>query len=145
MDIYRYLHNDYREISEVLEQLLAMRSDEHRQELFRTLRHTLLVHLAAAEKTFYAALADYPGTAELIHQAQARDNAMKEYIGKLLVLPMDSPPWLHEFGELRHTVSQHIKAVESRLFTQAKKHLSHAQAIQLSKDMDATKRAQQAQ
>jgi hypothetical protein len=142
MDIYNYLKRDHRRVSEMMAQMLVLRSPENRLDLFREIKHEILIHAETEQATFYAALANRKSTEERIAEAREEHEEIKSYLGRLSAFPVESRPWLEMFGEFRHAVMHHIQEEEEIIFEKAKRILSHPQAVQLARDMVALKQLQ---
>lgn len=143
MDIYGYLKRDHRRVGDLMGQMLVLRSPENRHDLFREIKHELLLHAETEDATFYAALANRKATQERIEEARSEHDEIKEYLARLSTVPIESRQWLELFGEFRHAVMHHVREEEEIIFEKAEKILSHAQAVQLARDMVALKQLQQ--
>ena len=135
MNIYNYLKKDHLIVLELFDKILSTKSLDKRKAFFQEVGNELLLHAETENKTFYAALEEYKETAELIDHAIQEHEEVKDYITKLSAISVESEKWLEQFGELKHSVTHHVKEEESDIFKRAKNILSTAQANQLAVDM----------
>jgi len=139
MDIYSYLKKDHRKVSDLMEQVLAARSPERREELFEEINEELTLHAETEQATFYAALEQEEETEEKIEEAEDDHDEIKQFLAKLSSMSAESPKWMELFGEFKHAVEHHVKDEENRIFEKARRVLSDDEAEQLAEDMDQMK------
>lgn len=139
MNIYNYLKKDHRAVAELFDKILSTKSLEKRKSMFQEVADELLIHAETENATFYATLKEHEETAEIIEHAEKEHAEVKQYIGKLSGLSIESEKWLEQFGEFKHSVTHHVEEEEGDIFEKAKKVLTPEQARQLAIDMDALK------
>lgn len=139
VNIYTYLKKDHHTVVELFDKILSSKSLEKRLSLFQEVANELLIHSETENATFYAALKKHKETAEIIEHAKKEHKEVKDYIEKLSSIPIESEKWLEQFGELKHSVTHHVKEEEGNIFKKAKTVLSSEQADQLAREMDALK------
>lgn len=138
-DIYSYLKKDHRHVSNLMEKLLSARSISRRKTLFSQICEELTLHAETEEATFYRALEGKSKTQDKMKHAHEEHDEIREYIEKLSVITMESEKWIETFGEFKHSVEHHVKEEEEDIFQKARMVLSHPEAVQLAKEMDALK------
>lgn len=138
-DIYSYLKKDHRQVSDLMDKLLAARSVSRRKTLFNQICTELSLHAETEEATFYRALERKSTVKEKMKHAHEEHDEIREYIDKLSVITMESEKWIETFGEFKHAVEHHVKEEEEDIFKKARAVLSHPEAVQLAKDMDTLK------
>jgi hypothetical protein len=139
MDIYNYLKKDHRKVSDLMEQVLAVRSAERREDLIDQIKEELTLHAETEQATFYAALEKEEETEEKIEDAEDDHEEIKQFLAKLSSMSAESPKWMELFGELKHAVEHHVKDEETRIFEKARMILSDNEAEQLAEEMDQMK------
>jgi hypothetical protein len=143
MDIYKYLKKDHDKVADLMEQVIATKDLAERQSLFETIKLELSLHADTEEKTFYKAIEDATrskAVEEKVEHANEEHDEIREYLGKLTETPLTDELWIETFGEFKHSVAHHVEEEEGDIFEKAKKYLSHEEAVQLAKDMDALKK-----
>jgi hemerythrin-like domain-containing protein len=143
MDIYKYLKKDHDKVADLMEQVIATKDLGERQALFETIKLELSLHADTEEKTFYKAIDDATrskAVEEKVEHANEEHDEIREYLGKLTEAPLTEELWIETFGEFKHSVAHHVEEEEGDIFEKAKKYLSHEEAVQLAKDMDALKK-----
>jgi hemerythrin-like domain-containing protein len=143
MDIYKYLKKDHDKVADLMEQVIATKDLGERQALFETIKLELSLHADTEEKTFYKAIDDATrskAVEEKVEHANEEHDEIREYLGKLAETPLTEELWIETFGEFKHSVAHHVEEEEGDIFEKAKKYLSHEEAVQLAKDMDALKK-----
>jgi hypothetical protein len=139
MDIYNYLKKDHRKVSDLMEQVLAARSLERREELLEEITEELTLHAETEQATFYAALENEEEIEEKIEDAEDDHEEIKQFLAKLSSMSAESPKWMELFGELKHAVEHHVKDEETRIFDKARQVLNDDEVEQLAEDMDQMK------
>lgn len=138
-DIYSYIKKDHRHVSNLMEKLLAARSVSRRKTLFDQICIELSLHAETEEATFYRTLEKKQAALEKMKHAHDDHDEMREYMDKLSVITMESEKWIETFNQFKHSVEHHVKEEEEEIFKKARAVLSHPEAVQLAKDMDALK------
>lgn len=139
MNIYNYLKKDHLKVSELFESILSTKSIAKREKLFEEVKNELLLHSKAEDSTFYAALKEHEETQDIIQHAEEEHQEVEDYLKKLSRLSIESEKWMEQFGELKHSVTHHVKEEEEEIFEKAKKVLNKDQEKQLALDMDEIK------
>jgi len=139
MDIYNYLKKDHKLVSTLMDTLLETKNIEERHELFEQIKHELLLHAKTEQDTFYKALESKKPTGENIEEAEDEHKEIEKYLKKLSKLEFNSPEWLEQFGEFKHSVTHHVHEEEDIIFDKAKKVLSDKNANELALEMEKLK------
>jgi hemerythrin superfamily protein len=139
MNIYNYLKKDHRKVSDLMEQVLAVKNPRQREEIFDEIKYELTLHSETEQATFYAALENEPEAEERIEDAEEEHKEIKSYMSKLSKMSADNEKWMEMFGEFKHAVTHHVEEEEGRVFEKAKKILSDEEAKQLAEDMEKMK------
>jgi hemerythrin superfamily protein len=142
MDIYTYLQNDHRKVSNLLDQIASTADKQERTRLFNEMKELLLLHADTENATFYDALRKFDITKERIENSKEEHDEIKEYLEQLGMQFSDEEKWLEQIGELKQAVTHHVKEEEGEIFEKAKKVLSKEQANQLATAMDSLKQRQ---
>ena len=143
MDIYKYLKKDHDKVADLMEQVISTKDLAERQSLFETIKLELSLHADTEEQTFYKAIDDATrskAVEEKVEHANEEHDEIREYLAKLTSTPLTDELWIETFGEFKHSVAHHVEEEEGEIFEKAKKYLSHEDAVQLAKDMDALKK-----
>jgi len=143
MDIYKYLKKDHDKVADLMEQVISTKDLTERQSIFETIKRELSLHADTEEQTFYKAIDDATrskAVEEKVEHANEEHDEIREYLAKLTSTPLTDELWIETFGEFKHSVTHHVEEEEGEIFEKAKKYLSHEDAVQLAKDMDALKK-----
>lgn len=140
MDIYKYLKNDHKKVSQLMEDLLNSNKEEERMILFDKIKYELLLHAKTEQDSFYKELEHKKTAEEKVEDAEEEHKEIEKYLNKLSKLDFNSEKWIEQFGEFKHNVSHHVKEEESKLFEKAKEVLSNEKAKELAELMDELKK-----
>lgn len=127
-------------MSDLFDKIISTKSMSKRKELFEEVKKELFVHSETENATFYDALKEFEETKEIIEHAEEEHQEVEEYLKRLSRLSIESEKWMEQFGELKHSVTHHIKEEEEDIFEKAKKVLNKEQEKQLALDMDEMKK-----
>jgi hemerythrin superfamily protein len=139
MDIYNYLKRDHKIVATLMDELLETKKVDERHKLFEQIKHELLLHAKTEQDTFYKALEDRKPIGENIDEAEEEHKEIEKYLKKLSKLEFNSPEWIEQFGEFKHSVTHHVHEEEDIIFEKAKKILSNKKAEELAVEMDKLK------
>ena len=139
MNIYMYLKKDHKKVNQLMEELLQAESVEEKKGLFEEIKYELLLHAKTEQDSFYKELEDRKPTAERIEEAKEEHKEIEKYLKKLSSLEIDTPEWIEQFGEFKHSVTHHVHEEEDLIFQKAKKILSDKRAEELAEEMEALK------
>ncbi len=143
MDIYGYIKKDHQKVASLMDQVVASSDPDERARLFTTIRSELILHLDSEQVTFYKAIEDATrakAVEEQMEHAEKEHDEVRRYLDKLAGLDVHEEAWIETFGEFKHAVAHHVEEEEGDVWEKAKKYLSHDEAVQLAKDMDAAKK-----
>jgi hypothetical protein len=112
VDIYSLLEGDHREVADLFARAEQTTEPRELEAVFRDIKRTLELHREAEERTFYAALSNFPELAERIEEA------MEEHV--------DVEELLEELSNLA--------AEEGELFSKARKLLDDEQSARIAEE-----------
>lgn len=90
MNIYNYLKKDHKKVKQLMEDLLASKSEKERAALFEEIKYELLLHAKTEEDTFYKALEDKEPTQERIEEGEEEHKEIEDYLKKLSKIKFNS-------------------------------------------------------
>jgi len=137
MDIYALLSGDHRRVLALFSRLEAEESpaETERDRLFHELQAELSIHREAEERIFYAALAGFPGTGDLIDESIEEHLDLAELIEDLRDFDGDETEFLNLLAELREEFQHHIEFEEEEVFNTARRLLTDEDAGKLAEEM----------
>ena len=122
---------DHERILALFVRLLEAPTSAARRSLVRTLACELERHAATEAATLYAALRALPGAGDLMADADAEHDEIKEALNDLVATAPEDPTWGEMLAALRTCVEQHIDTEEGEVFAVAAELLSGEQLLQL--------------
>jgi len=122
---------DHEHILALFVRLLEADTPALRRQLTSTLARELQCHAATEAATLYAALRELPGAGDLMADAAAEHDEVREALDDLVATAPDDPTWGEMLAALRTRVEQHIETEEGEIFSVAEELLSAARLLEL--------------
>jgi len=142
-DVIEFLLAQHRQISSLLEKVLATTGDE-RQRYFQDVRGLLARHETAEEMIVRPLTRKAPQGDEVAEGRTAEEDHAKEVLGRLEKMPVDTPEFTAAFTQFRQRVLAHADAEETLefpLLRQTNDHdalLQARSAVERAEQMDPT-------
>lgn len=129
MDIYTILKNDHAEVKVLLDELIALNSDDdYRMVLIEQIEKTLIPHVRAEESILYNSIrALRSDTSNIMHSYKEHAEA-ETYLRALQVKDKADLDWKSTAKKLRTCLDEHIQEEEGNIFTEAKSLFSDDEA-----------------
>ncbi len=108
-------------------------ASDGRAELFARLRHELLSHAAAEERSFYSVLMDIKDTRSQASHSVEEHEEMRDGLERLSKMEHDNPNWIRVFASLRERIEHHMAEEENEIFAAARQALTQEQAEHAAK------------
>lgn len=144
MDIYAYLKKDHKKVSVLFKKIIATKSSKIREQLFLEVKKELELHADPENDTFYKAISKQNQGENDAKHGEKEHKEIKKALAKLSKIShKDTIKWLVQFGELKHIVEHHVEDEEGKMFSDAKKILSHEESVNLATKMDELKKKKQ--
>ncbi|MFD1062167.1 hemerythrin domain-containing protein [Winogradskyella litorisediminis] len=133
MKIFEAIRKDH-DIQRHLLNVLVDTSGDHvrRRDVFKKLKHELLIHEDGEERHFYKPLISNDMMQEHARHGIAEHHEIDELVEKLEETDMDSSAWLKYAKDLKHKVEHHLEDEEHTFFQLAGKVLSEDQKNSLA-------------
>jgi hypothetical protein len=122
---------DHEHILGLFVRLLEANAPTARRQLVATLAHELERHATTEAATLYAALRELPGAGDLLADAAAEHEEIREALDDLLATAPDDQTWGEVLATLRTCVEQHIDTEEGEIFAVAEELLDTERLLQL--------------
>lgn len=129
--IYAVLAKEHGEMASLLGEAEENDDPEQRHRLLRTIRHELLAHARAEERTLYRALADFDDTRSMVAHSHSEHEEIERLLRNVTLFELGSPAATQAIAELRASVSHHVAEEESDLFARAQDLLYGAESRRL--------------
>lgn len=129
--IYAALAKEHAEIASLLREAQEDTDPEHRHRLLRTVRHVLLSHARAEERTLYRALADFDDTRSIVAHGHAEHDELERLLRNVTLFELGSEAATQAIADLRAAVGRHVEEEESDLFARAQDLLYVAESRRL--------------
>lgn len=113
LDLIRADHASVRRLLDLLDEA-AFGPSERRVLVAERLREVVAEHVAAEERTVYAALAD--GAAHGASGALQEHAMIRTLLADLMSMPPEGPQWLSRVVELRRLLERHMRREETTVF-----------------------------
>lgn len=134
MDIYALLEADHRKVQELFAQAEEVGDPRELEKLFRDIKAELEVHKEAEERTFYAALSNFPEFVDRIEEAMEEHVEIEELLEELSSLAAEDDDFRSQLSELREEAEHHVREEEGEIFAQARKLLNDEQASRIAEE-----------
>ncbi len=120
------LKRDHQTINSLFRDFEKLKDDDTkgRQELFARIKTELDVHARIEEELFYPELARVDEASDLVREALAEHDLVKDLASEISKLKADDPDYTAKVTVLRENVEHHVEEEEGEIFPLAKKHLS---------------------
>jgi hypothetical protein len=122
---------DHERILALFVQLLEATAPAARRQLTAALGRALQCHADSEAATLYAALRELPGAGDLMADAVAEHDEIREALDDLRATAPDDPTWGEMLAALRTRVEQHIETEEGEMFAVAEELLGSARLLEL--------------
>lgn len=119
-DIFKLLHDDHEEVSQLLERLVAADETKERERLLTRIREELLIHSEAEAKTFYRALRDDEKARDNILEAVQEHHLVKQLLNEMARMKADSEQFHAKAEVLQEMVQHHVQEEEGEIFDDAR-------------------------
>ncbi|HKJ06794.1 MAG TPA: hemerythrin domain-containing protein [Flavobacteriaceae bacterium] len=135
MKIFEALRNDHDIQRDLLKKLVDTSGDtKKREEIYKQVKHELIIHEDGEERFFYKPLIDIDMTQEHARHGIAEHHEIDELLEKLDETDMDSSAWLKYAKNLKEKVEHHLEDEEHTFFQLAGKVLSETKKDSLGSD-----------
>lgn len=134
MDIYSLLEADHRKVQELFAKAEEAGDPRELETLFRDIKAELEIHKEAEERTFYAALSNFPEFADRIEEAMEEHVEIEELLEELSSLAAEDDDFRSQLSELREEAEHHVREEEGEIFAQARKLLDDEQASRIAEE-----------
>jgi uncharacterized coiled-coil DUF342 family protein len=134
VDIYALLEADHRKVQELFAQAEEVGDPRELEKLFRDIKAELEVHKEAEERTFYAALSNFPEFVDRIEEAMEEHVEIEELLEELSSLAAEDDDFRSQLSELREEAEHHVREEEGEIFAQARKLLNDEQASRIAEE-----------
>ena len=125
MNIFEALRKDHEIQRDLLSTLVETSGDtKRRDEIFKAVKHELVIHEDAEERFFYIPLIEDDLTQELARHGIAEHHEIDELLAELEEMDYDSSGWLKIAKKLKHEVEHHLEEEEHKIFQMAGKVLT---------------------
>ena len=125
MNIFEALRKDHEIQRDLLNKLVETSGDtKRRDEIFKAVKHELVIHEDAEERFFYIPLIEDDLTQELARHGIAEHHEIDELLAELEEMDYDSSGWLKIAKKLKHEVEHHLEEEEHKIFQMAGKVLT---------------------
>jgi hemerythrin-like domain-containing protein len=143
MNAIELLTNDHQTVSTIFDELESGDAATRRQT-FPRLKMELDVHAHIEETIFYPALKEKPETRELVPEAYAEHNEVKQMLTQLeqQLDAAGDAAWSSQLSQLRDNVEHHVEEEESEMFARALAALGEEQMTRLGARMQEEKQQQ---
>lgn len=118
---------------------LANDDAQGRKDTFDQIRQELDVHTRIEEELFYPELARFDEASDLVREARAEHDLIKELCSDLSKMKADDSDFAAKVTVLRENFEHHIEEEESELFPLAKKHLSNERLEKIADQLENRK------
>lgn len=142
MDFFELIESQHEEVENIIDDLEGTTEDEiqQREQLYMTLKKTLIPHMEAEEAVFYPELTKESTSRQDALEAIEEHHAAKLIMGEMDSMPKQDERWSAKLVVLRELVQNHIEEEESTIFDDARETLSESQ---LDKIMQEFQKQQQ--
>lgn len=140
--ILNTLREEHRQIDEILTQIESTTDIVRKKELYLQLKDELIPHMEGEEITLYAHLIEdvHDEEAEEVAQhAEDEHYEMKQLLGKLDNIGIESDEWDSTFRALKEAMRNHIEEEENELFAEAKEDFSKEELIEFGDEFEDAK------
>jgi iron-sulfur cluster repair protein YtfE (RIC family) len=134
VDIYSLLEADHRKVQELFAKAEEAGDPRELETLFRDIKAELEIHKEAEERTFYAALSNFPEFADRIEEAMEEHVEIEELLEELSSLAAEDDDFRSQLSELREEAEHHVREEEGEIFAQARKLLDDEQASRIAEE-----------
>lgn len=144
--LWTALISDHHEIKRLLRRLdmTSERSSRTREKLFSDLRRLLVAHSRAEETVLYDRLRKQGDEAsDLALEAYEEHHVADLVLEELAALSPENERWGAKISVLKESLEHHIQEEERELIPLARKKFERAEAIELAREFEAIRRAQQ--
>lgn len=135
--IYEVIHEQHRDVSELLDELTAEQDVAAREELFAEIVYQLERHARAEEAVFYDLLRGHERTRSLVEHAQEDHAEVRRLLGELDAMRGDDERWDDTVAALAQAVKDHVSTEESKVFEAVRGLIDDDQARTLAETFEA--------
>ena len=139
MDIYSLLEADHRTVKELFAKAEEASDPRDLEKVFREIKTQLELHKEAEERTFYAALSNFPEISDRIEEAMEEHVDVEELLEELSNLAAEDEDFRSQLNELREEVEHHVREEEGEIFARARKLLDEEQAARVAEEFRSEK------
>jgi hemerythrin superfamily protein len=144
MNIQGVIRQDHQKVNTLFKEIERSDDPQKCQEYFAQIYQALNVHAEAEEQIIYPAVRPFYGednTQELFTE-QAE---MKQVLNQIRALDASSPEFKVQIGQLKESVTDHVRQEESTMFAAIRENCSEAQQEQMATQFKAAKKQLQTQ
>ncbi len=140
MDIYSVLKTDHEKVKELLNELIALDSeDDYRNVLIDQIKSELIPHSRAEESVFYNSIrAVGSDNSKVMHSFKEHMEA-DALLGALQVKDKTDMDWKETAIKLKEALEHHIQEEEGKIFMEARKMFSEDEAQMMGKAFNKLK------
>ena len=135
-DIFEYIHADHQKVEKLFNQFEKESDEKQMLEIANKISVELLLHSKSEENTFYKAIKADPEYKQEITHAKDEHDKIAQLIEEINSIDTDNEKLKKLVLTLKEEVMHHVKEEEGKLFSDAKKILSAADAKMLKEKME---------
>lgn len=133
MEIYEALKKDHEEIKSLLDELIALQTDdEYRYVLIEEIRNHLIPHSRAEESVFYNSLRAVNADKKVVFHGFQEHLEAETLLRTLQVMDKVNMDWKATAEKLRDAINHHVEEEESDIFDEARNAFTSEEAIAMA-------------
>jgi len=140
--ILKTLRDEHRRAEGMIIQIENSKDIVQKKELYLQLRDELIPHMEGEERSIYSHLINdiHDEEAEEVAELAKQDHQkMKELLGRLDNILIESDEWDSTFRQLCQKFRKHVKDEESALFAEAKQDFTKDELVELGDEFNEIK------
>ena len=130
------LSEDHDKVRELLTQLQATETTDHREQLFTSIKRELTVHEIIEEDVLYPALDEHPKAKDLVLEGREAHEAVDRLMGELSNLAFDDETWGPKAMVMKEHIEHHITEEEGEMFDKARQVFDRDELEELGERME---------
>lgn len=141
--ILQDLHNDHREVSTLIDDIMGSKDHAEREKLFEEMKNKLLAHAHAEQEVLYRRLesSSNEDSRKFGHEGVNEHQMIETQLQKLSSGDRMSEQWLAEIKVLRDLVEHHVEEEESTGFSCARNDFDKAELEAMGQEFERRKQA----
>jgi hemerythrin superfamily protein len=140
MEIYEALKKDHEELKDLLDELVALQSDdEYRYIVIEEIRNHLIPHSRAEEAIFYNSLRAVNADKKVVFHGFQEHLEAEAILRTLQVMDKVNLDWKGTAEKLRNAILHHVAEEESTIFDEAREAFNREEAIAMAEAFEQLK------